>query len=294
VDGDRLRRLLREIDATIEVIDDDLRLAADARLAFVESSSETAGKEDVVVLPTDADGSLEMWIASTAARRFRRVPDADRCASPGLDDVLATGLWRRADFAELPEDAAYGVLVVKPGIDADADFLRAIAERAAECGYGIIEARAIPAARVSADGLARLHYRSHCAFAEHGRLTPAERAALLRAYDTPEFEPTYGRRARVVPVEPVERFIARTGVARDVIRRWSDASTAAGGIDSATLDGPTELGDDKYVNLFRIASVRLFSSANQNIFHGIFLLVYFSKPALCLIRRFSRLLVWPI
>jgi hypothetical protein len=263
VEPDRLRALLSEIDVvgriaigrsfTAELAGESPIVFVDADQAGGSDAQEGPGRswaDGAVVLPAETSVPLEPWIASVAARRLRRVPGADACASPGVETVLTAGRWVGSVTAELPADGDSGVLLVKPSVRATPEFLREIVQRVAECGYGVVEARAIPASRIRELALARAHYRSHCDFAERGQLTPAERAALLRIYGTPEFEAVHGRRARDIPVLPVERFIAESGIPREFISRWSDASTAARGLDSGALDGPNELGDDKYVNLF--------------------------------------------
>lgn len=199
----------------------------------------------------DASPAADPARASRAARRRRRVADADARVADGVEDVLDTGRWIHPDAAAFGDEESQGVLVVKPSVRATPAFVREIVVRAAECGYVVVEARAYSAAEVRDRGLARAHYHSHCAFAERGGLSPAERGALLRIYGTVEFERAYGRPASCVPVLPVERFLRDSGTPRRVIRRWSDASTAARGLDSGALDGPNELADDKYVNLFR-------------------------------------------
>jgi len=272
VNAKRLHEVLASIDVVAELVgvsrlpsaragDDRLRLEeAPVSVAAAPhgpslrtsglptSSSPTLA--NTIVIPADPPGSLELWIASTVARRLRRVPDADACGRAAVEDVLNAGRWLHPDAAALADEETQGVLVVKPSVGATPAFIRDIVERAAECGYAVVEARAVAAAEVRDRGLARAHYHSHCAFAERGGLSPAERAALLRIYGTSEFEGLYGRPAAAVPVVPVERFLAESGTPREIIQDWSDTSTAARGLDSGALDGPNELGDDKYVNLF--------------------------------------------
>jgi hypothetical protein len=166
-----------------------------------------------------------------------------------VESVLSRGYWVRRN-ADLPADEGYGVLVLKPGIRATAAFVRELGERAGECGYGVVEARIVDPSEIRETGIARRHYHAHSVFAERGQLTPSERVALLGVYDTPAFSARFGQRARDLPVMPVELFIERSRTPREVIRRWSDASTALHGLNSGVVDGPNEVSDDKYVNLF--------------------------------------------
>lgn len=193
----------------------------------------------------------DLELASREARRRRRIADADAWIAAGIEEVVHTGRWVHPRAANLGDGSVRGVLVVKPSVRPAAAFVAEIVARAAECGYAVVEARAVAADEVRDRGLARAHYQSHCAFAERGGLSPAERAALLRIYGTEEFERRFGRRAASLAVLPVERFLRESGTPRATIREWSDASTAEWGLDSGALDGPNELADDKYVNLYQ-------------------------------------------
>ena len=48
---------------------------------------------------------------------------------------------------------------------------------------------------------------------------------------------------------PVIRFLSETGAPVELINQWSETSANARGLDSGAMDGPNEVGDDKYINV---------------------------------------------
>ena len=91
----------------------------------------------------------------------------------------------------------------------------------------------------------------HFQIAQAGGLTAAERLRLLEIYDRPEFQERWGCSPINVAVVPVVRFLQESGAPVELINHWSETSTNTRGLDSGAVDGPNEVGDDKYVNAFR-------------------------------------------
>lgn len=229
----------------------------DADVVAVPESAALAVQTDIapirlVSVPPSAslpEGRLELWLAAELARAVRRIPHPERHGSPGLARVLTEG---RYDHPELAAGmvAPFGVLLFKPATIVTAEVLEGLAGRAAECGYSVVSARTVTPAELVANGTVRRHYAAHWEVARAGRLQPDERLRLLRIYDRREFEDRFGISAAEVPVLPVLEFVSRSAIPLDAINAWSEASANANGLNSGTFDGPNEVGDLTYVNLF--------------------------------------------
>jgi predicted nucleotidyltransferase len=202
-----------------------------------------------VWFPGVSTGRPELSRASELARASRRVPYPELHRSPGLLRVLEDG---RYDHPELQPSTIgpFGVLLSKPATIMTPAVLDDLAERAAECGYLVVTARMVTASELVAEGTMRRHYAAHWDIAREGRLQPDERLRLLDIYDRPGFDDRFGVAAVDVPVVPVLEYLARSGISLDAINDWSEASADAHGLNSGTFDGPNEVGDLTYVNLF--------------------------------------------
>lgn len=159
----------------------------------------------------------------------------------------------RYDHPELRPSTigSFGVLLSKPATIMTPAVLDGLAERAAECGYAVVAARMVTASELAAEGTMRRHYAAHWDIAREGRLQPEERLRLLDVYDRPGFEDRFGVAAVDVPVVPILEYVAGSGISLDAINDWSEASADAHGLNSGTFDGPNEVGDLTYVNLFK-------------------------------------------
>jgi hypothetical protein len=195
------------------------------------------------------DGRPEPWLASRLVRELRRVTEPRRHRSPGVAGMVAGGAYAHPDL-RVQTIATFGILLFKPGTVVTAEALESLAERAAECGYSVVRGRTVSAGELRATGLARRHYGAHWEIARAGRLQPEERLALLRIYDRPEFGERFGLSVCDVEVLPVLEYVRRSGTAIETINAWSEASADAHGLSSGGLDGPNELGDLTYVNLY--------------------------------------------
>lgn len=206
----------------------------------------------MVAVPPGAsfpDGRLELWLASELSRALRRIPQPELHASPGLTRVLAEGSYDHPDLGP-GMTTQFGVLLFKPATIVTAEVLEDLAGRAGECGYSVVAARTVTPAELVANGAVRRHYAAHWEIARAGQLQPDERLRLLRIYDQPRFEDRFGIAAADVPVLPVLEFVSRSAIPLDTINAWSEASANAHGLNSGGFDGPNEVGDLIYVNLF--------------------------------------------
>ncbi|WP_405977651.1 hypothetical protein [Streptomyces sp. NBC_00158] len=190
------------------------------------------------------------WVASVIRRRLRRVPDAEACASPGLESVLRTGRWRHPDPPPDPVDAA-GVVLFKPGMAVGPQTLRELAQRLAECGYRADRARVLEDEEIARGGLAADHYLPHAELARRGSLTAEERIAFLRIYDRPEFRRRFGARPQDLSVECAYELLAGGRLSAGQMEEWSTASAELRGLDSGAVDGPNEIGDCLFVNVYQ-------------------------------------------
>ncbi|WP_432011399.1 hypothetical protein [Streptomyces cucumeris] len=191
------------------------------------------------------------WAASEFLRRARRVPDADACGSPGLEDVLRTGEWSHPSAGAVTPVPVDGVVVFKPGVRVLPETLRALADRLAECGYRATRARLLSGTRIRDEDLASHHYLPHVDLADRGELSVHERARFLRLYDTPAFTERFGERADAVAVLPARAVTEDLGVPPALLDEWSERSTLRWGLDSGAPDGPNGVGDCLYLNVFQ-------------------------------------------
>jgi hypothetical protein len=189
--------------------------------------------------------------ASERARRERRVAGWERCRSTGIERLLELGNYRHPRAGAGAGPAPTGVLLFKPQVRVTPDALIQFDERLAECGYVIVEGRTVPPHDIRERHLVQRHYHLHQAIAERGILDADERRTLVRIYDRPEFHTRYGCSPASVPVMPVYRFLAESGVRAERINEWSVSCANTYGLASGALDGANELSDCKYVNLFR-------------------------------------------
>ena len=229
----------------------------EADVIALPESVALAGRTDTnkvrtVAVPPGAslpDGRLELWLAAELSRAIRRIPQPELHASPGLTRVLTEGSY---DHPQLAPGimSRFGVLLFKPATIVTAEVLDDLARRAGECGYSVVAARSLTPAELVASGAVRRHYAAHWEIAQAGRLQPDERLRLLRIYDRPQFDDRFGIAASDVPVFPVLEFASRSAIPLDTINEWSEASANAHGLNSGCLDGPNEVGDLTYANLF--------------------------------------------
>jgi hypothetical protein len=189
--------------------------------------------------------------ASERARRERRVAGWERCRSAGVERLLELGRYRHPRTSGSAEPASSGVLLFKPQVRVTRETLIQLDERLAECGYVIVEGRTVPPHEIRERDLVRQHYHLHQAIAERGILDADDRRSLARIYDRPEFYARYGCAPASVPVMPVYRFMAESGVTVERINEWSVSCARTHGLASGTVDGANELSDCKYVNVFR-------------------------------------------
>ncbi|MFE2154250.1 hypothetical protein ACFXAO_29870 [Streptomyces lavendulae] len=208
------------------------------------------GPDLALTVPDGLACDASWWAASVVRRELRRVPDADACASPGLESVLRTGLWRHPDAPPGPVDAA-GVVLFKPGMAVGASTLRELARRLADCGYRADRARVLEDEEIVGGGLAADHYLPHAELARRGTLTAEERIAFLRVYDRPEFREVFGARPQDLPVECAYDLLAGGRLSVERLEAWSTASAELRGLDSGAVDGPNEIGDCLFVNVYR-------------------------------------------
>ncbi|MCW5250340.1 hypothetical protein [Streptomyces sp. SHP 1-2] len=211
---------------------------------------EGTGPDLALTVPDPPPCDPTWWTAATVRRRLRRVPDTAACASPGLESVLRTGDWRHPD-ATGERPGADGVLLFKPGMEVTAAALRELGDRLAECGYRAERARMLPGREITDLGAAAAHYRPHTELARRGVLTAEERIALLRVYDRPGFRARFGARPQDLDVVPAYRLLAEERVTAEELEKWSTASAELRGLDSGAVDGPNEIGDCLFVNVFQ-------------------------------------------
>ncbi|MFF4579583.1 hypothetical protein [Streptomyces sp. NPDC001389] len=227
---------------------DGLTVAA-AGDGLTEVRTGGAGRDRALTVPDGLACDASWWAASVIRRELRRVPDAEACASPGLESVLRTGLWRHPDAPCGPVDAA-GVVLFKPGMAVGAATLRELARRLADCGYRAERARVLEDEEIVGRGLAADHYLPHAELARRGTLTAEERIAFLRVYDRPEFRDRFGARPQDLPVECAYGLLAGGRLTVERLEAWSTASAELRGLDSGAVDGPNEIGDCLFVNVY--------------------------------------------
>ncbi|MFJ8162620.1 hypothetical protein ACIRBY_17090 [Streptomyces sp. NPDC096136] len=227
---------------------DGLTVAA-AGDGLTEVRTGGPGRDRALTVPDGLACDASWWAASVIRRELRRVPDADACASPGLESVLRTGLWRHPDASCGPVDAA-GVVLFKPGMAVGTATLRELARRLADCGYRAERARVLEDEEIVGRGLAGDHYLPHAELARRGTLTAEERIAFLRVYDRPEFRARFGARPQDLPVECAYGLLAGGRLTVERLEAWSTASAELRGLDSGAVDGPNEIGDCLFVNVY--------------------------------------------
>ncbi|MDJ0381794.1 hypothetical protein [Streptomyces sp. G-G2] len=217
---------------------------------LTEVRAHGPGRDLALTVPDGLACDASWWAASVVRRELRRVPDADACASPGLESVLRTGLWRHPDAPPGPVDAA-GVVLFKPGMAVGATTLRELARRLADCGYRADRARVLEDEEIVGGRLADDHYLPHTELARRGTLTAEERIAFLRVYDRPEFRDRFGARPQDLAVVCAYDLLVggRLSVAR--LEGWSTASAEQHGLNSGAVDGPNEIGDCLFVNVYK-------------------------------------------
>ncbi|MEU8461261.1 hypothetical protein [Streptomyces sp. NPDC029003] len=216
---------------------------------LTEVRAPGAGRDLALTVPDGLACDASWWAASVVRRELRRVPDADACASPGLESVLRTGLWRHPDAPSGPVDAA-GVILFKPGMAVGATTLRELARRLADCGYRADRARVLEDEEIVGGGLAADHYLPHAELARRGTLTAEERIAFLRVYDRPAFRDRFGARPQDLPVVCAYELLAGGRLSVERLEEWSTASAELRGLDSGAVDGPNEIGDCLFVNVY--------------------------------------------
>ncbi|MFD8021302.1 hypothetical protein ACFV6G_12845, partial [Streptomyces lavendulae] len=144
------------------------------------------GPDLALTVPDGLACDASWWAASVVRRELRRVPDADACASPGLESVLRTGLWRHPDAPPGPVDAA-GVVLFKPGMAVGASTLRELARRLADCGYRADRARVLEDEEIVGGGLAADHEHPHAPHAPGGSQTPPDPVHHQRRLHPPAY-----------------------------------------------------------------------------------------------------------
>ena len=144
----------------------------------------------------------------------------------------------------IQENAQEGVLLTKPGIELNLDLLNEISTRAAECGY-LIKRAAILSGNKLASAAAK-HYNAHLTIASEGMLTASEYANLIRIYDNECFSHMTGKRAWEIPV--VSCYSEELCLS-DIVA-WSSESARLRGLNSFKPDGPNELSEHLFVNLY--------------------------------------------
>lgn len=230
--------------------------SADALRVTATGPAETvvqfdgSGPDLALAVPARLPCDATWWAAATLRRSLRRVPDADACASPGLESVLLSGHWRHPDAAS-DRPGADGVLLFKPDMVVTAETLRELADRLAECGYRAERATVLSGREIADSGVAMAHYRPHTELARRGSLTAEERIALLRVYDRPEFTARFGARPQDLEVVPAYRLLADGRITAERLEKWSTASAELRGLDSGAIDGPNEIGDCLFVNVLQ-------------------------------------------
>ncbi|MET1075763.1 MAG: hypothetical protein ABWY11_24145 [Umezawaea sp.] len=199
---------------------------------------------------TAPDVDPTWWAASAVRRAARTVADADTCTSPGLEDVLVDGSWTHPRAHEGRTTPA-GVMLVKPGMRARPAALRDIGRRLAECGYRAERAVVVTASEIEHDDLAVRHHGAHSELALRGRMSPSERIAYLTTYDTPAFAARFGTTAGEIDIFPAQAVVDELGVPVETLRAWSSRDTARHNLDSGAVDGPNNIGDCLFVNVFQ-------------------------------------------
>ncbi|ATL69377.1 hypothetical protein CRH09_27540 [Nocardia terpenica] len=245
-DVDRLRTWLADLSPSVGVE------RATAGEILVHSAADVGAR---ITVPTALACDPTWWAAATVRRMLRTVPDADSCGSPGLAGVLRDGEWFHP---RVPDDGvvpANGVLLFKPGLLVGPEALTGLAERLAECGYIASRARMVGGADIGRENMAVDHYRPHIELARRGRLTPEERETFLRIYDRAEFVARFGVSAHEADIVPAYVLVDEYGVPAEHLQAWSEESTRLRGLNSGAVDGPNEIGDCLFVNVFQQSGV---------------------------------------
>lgn len=222
---------------------------------IVIEDGDLSDSASVLRVPDTLDGDPTFWAAGCIRRRLRAVSNPEDCRSPGLEKVLESGHWQHPTPPDKSPGLMEGVLFFKPRMKVSPRTLAELELRCAESGYVVRTSRVVSGLEIAEFGLGNAHYLPHSDLAAHGQLTCHEYAALLTVYDSSEFVARFGVPPQAVQVLPVDRFIAKFGVSRDLIIKWSNNSAARRGLNSGAVDGPNEIGDYLFVNVFCDPSV---------------------------------------
>jgi hypothetical protein len=73
---------------------------------------------------------------------------------------------------------------------------------------------------------------------------------MMAIYDVPAFAARFGQTAAETDLLPVMSFLHSSNVSREEIKAWSAASAEQHGLNSGSIDGPNEVEDHIFVNVF--------------------------------------------